>query len=218
MVASEATNKPCARCGAALFHAELDGFGLEGCGVCGGVWLGNEGAADVMAGQVGPAARLAAQVAAKTRPSPALLARSASCPDCQRALAPVQTLGVRLDVCADHGAWFDRGEVEQLLRATKVAATPELRLHAQKGVPSADLYPWLRRFVVLCKVFAALALAVGLWMLLGDLGLLDKETKKVVVFAVFRTLFVTTVSVLSLLAAGNASQLLLDLADRPTVS
>jgi Zn-finger nucleic acid-binding protein len=44
------------------------------------------------------------------------------CPACRRRLAPVTFAGVSIDYCASHGTWFDRGEIECVVRAARAPA------------------------------------------------------------------------------------------------
>jgi Zn-finger nucleic acid-binding protein len=215
MIASEPTDKPCSRCEAPLFRASLGDFSLLGCGRCGGVWLGREAAADVMTGQVASAAILAAKLAANTELDPTLLARAASCPECRKPLAQTNVLGTSLDVCTTHGVWFDRGELQAVMRAA-APAPAAAQLRAISCESSRLCYPWLARYAKLCPVLAAVAALVGLLELVAQLGWLG-EKPAFSLIDVVTTLLGTAVVVVSILASGNAAEALLELSDRPLV-
>ena len=40
------------------------------------------------------------------------------CPICDKPTAPVVVAGIEIDRCADHGAWFDAGELTRLREAS----------------------------------------------------------------------------------------------------
>jgi Zn-finger nucleic acid-binding protein len=91
------------------------------------LWLDNQGSALVLRRFDIDASRLSelvdrtgTHVAAQ---SPFAAAKGA-CPICSKALEPVSHEGIKLDFCADHGTFFDRGELANLLdrlRPTYVA-------------------------------------------------------------------------------------------------
>jgi Zn-finger nucleic acid-binding protein len=213
---SEPTDQPCARCGSHLFHASLSGFDLHGCGACGGLWLTNDHAAEVMSGRVWQAAQLAQKLGETTRPNPALLAKPASCPECHKALQRIHALGIELDVCPEHGTWFDRGELEQLMKAAS-PPTPTRALAAQTPRDSAQVYPWLRRLTVVWLVAAVLTLLWGVLNLVAILSDTREVATLVVVLGLLKTVIATTVGVIGLLGTRDAAGLLLDLANRPMV-
>jgi Zn-finger nucleic acid-binding protein len=104
----------CPRCGTLIAGADREGLVFGRCPACGGVWLDNEQSRKVAEG------RLATPVLVAARQEP--LAPVApdegpriQCPLCgasmQRAFVPAARLHV--DVCARHGTWFDRGELER---------------------------------------------------------------------------------------------------------
>ena len=86
------------------------------CMSCGGVWM--DGAAyKKMASQIDADVVDIAELATShaTRHGSTLPQDSANaCPDCEGALTRTMRNGVTLDVCKDHGVWFDRGELQSL--------------------------------------------------------------------------------------------------------
>jgi Zn-finger nucleic acid-binding protein len=90
------------------------------CSMCGGVWL--DGATgtqlvnkldDVAVGM----AEGAAQKATFRRGTMA----AAKCPACAALLERISLRGVQIDVCSQHGTWFDRGELQEVAQRLKVA-------------------------------------------------------------------------------------------------
>ena len=80
MLTTKPTDKPCARCEAPLFEASEADFALLGCGRCGGAWMSNEDAGELLAGKAAMAKILGERLAAKTAVNPALLVSEAKCP------------------------------------------------------------------------------------------------------------------------------------------
>lgn len=94
----------------------LESRGAWACAACGGVWAGM-GVSSRVVSILEPAVRELADVAerhASTAKSQAKPARMRSCPDC-RAQLTVRALGaVFVDVCREHGTWFDQGELQRV--------------------------------------------------------------------------------------------------------
>jgi len=215
MTTSEPTEKTCARCQAPLFLATHGDFSLHGCGRCGGVWLGREAAADVMTGKVSSAAILASKLAASTKLDPTLLAHDASCPECAKPLIQATVLGTALDVCATHGVWFDRGELEAVMKAaTPTLTVPPLRSMSPRA--ARECYPWLARYAKLCRLVAILVGIAGVLMLFAQMGLLNAKDQFSWV-GVLMVLLTTGAAIVSILGTGDAAVALLDLLDRPIV-
>jgi hypothetical protein len=97
------------------------------CGRC-GQWLDNEASRRLVLAELPDASHeiLRPQAEAGAATSPYRTAEgetTIACPECKAALAPYTTdpakfgVAVRLDVCAQHGTWFDHGEAWSLLQA-----------------------------------------------------------------------------------------------------
>ncbi|WP_394845074.1 zf-TFIIB domain-containing protein [Pendulispora brunnea] len=100
-----------------LFEGARGTVKLHGCGVCGGLWIGNELAARLLQ-QVEPdALALAEQASRHGIPFPPLVARP-GCPVCGVALRRITVHGTstELDLCDAHGTWFDRDELQSVAR------------------------------------------------------------------------------------------------------
>lgn len=108
----------CPACPGVLFAAP-DRAGVEGCSACGGIWADNE-TSRLVAAVLDPSlvdlADRAATSAALRRGAPLPKDGMRSCPECQAALVRVNTASTNLDVCALHGTWFDRGELQRVSR------------------------------------------------------------------------------------------------------
>lgn len=114
-----ATALACPACKATLVSTTVGPSALDQCHACGGVWVGQGNFEQLAAdraerGQVlgalpgAPAARAAAVEAVRYRP----------CPQCGKLMNRTnyaRISGVVLDVCKDHGLWFDRDELRQVL-------------------------------------------------------------------------------------------------------
>ncbi len=109
----------CPHCQKRLAAVRVLDVELAGCGGCGGIWIDNEGARRVLASPHEVFGDLATR-AAKNRATQAP-PRSATprCPTCQVGLDRVKAHGLELDVCADHGTWFDAWELSRLVRALR---------------------------------------------------------------------------------------------------
>ncbi|WP_394834618.1 zf-TFIIB domain-containing protein [Pendulispora rubella] len=98
-----------------LFEGARGTVKLHGCGVCGGVWIGNELAARLLQQLEPDAVALADQAAGHGMPFPQVSARPA-CPVCGVDLRRITVHGTRteLDLCDAHGTWFDRDELQSV--------------------------------------------------------------------------------------------------------
>lgn len=118
----------CPRCAVPLFAARRSGIRVDGCGACGGVWLATDDARRMLETRSRVAADLAATAGRGAR-ALAYKAGDAACPVCAVTLdrSVVPPGNTEIDVCAVHGTWFDRGELERVLDALMPArAVPPL--------------------------------------------------------------------------------------------
>lgn len=120
----------CPECAKRLVAARVEDVELHGCGGCGGIWVDNASARKIVAWPQRSYAELARRAGenargARTRrqgpwvggyssPPPPL-----ECPVCDARLDETRFLHLALDICPDHGTWFDayelKGMVERLL-------------------------------------------------------------------------------------------------------
>lgn len=113
--AGGSTSLSCPRCKVPLFQGKTETTSVFGCGACGGIWLDNAASQRLVSAIDGGIVSLGAKATRAARVSPELTA-SVACPVCAEALARKVFVGVELDVCAAHGTWFDRNEVERVAR------------------------------------------------------------------------------------------------------
>lgn len=108
----------CPACLGVLFAAP-DRAGVHGCSACGGIWANNE-TSQLIAAVLDPAlinlADIAATSAARRTCAPLPKGKTRTCPECLAVLQRVNSASTNLDVCALHGTWFDRGELQRVSR------------------------------------------------------------------------------------------------------
>ncbi|HTJ80899.1 MAG TPA: zf-TFIIB domain-containing protein [Polyangiaceae bacterium] len=115
----------CPGCRGALEQAEVPDGVITGCATCGGMWIDNRAsqaavraalspAARAFIHQIGSSARTAPKEEAPYRDAPAPSARV--CPVCDGSLATrkLPDPPVVVDVCLEHGTYFDRWELSQI--------------------------------------------------------------------------------------------------------
>jgi hypothetical protein len=102
------------------------GHQLSGCKQCGGVFARAETLSTLYARRLDHAlvAALDAFSAGKPEPEPGAQKVELDCPECLAPMSPqlVQDAAVWVNVCREHGTWFDAWELPRVLRA--VAARP----------------------------------------------------------------------------------------------
>ena len=127
--AADAGELRCPLCQQRLVTARVLDVALSGCGGCGGIWIDNESARKIVEKPDAVFADLAARAAKNAKHGrPTGLPK---CPSCKVGLDRVTSQGIELDVCSQHGTWFDVGELRRLvnsLRGEDLRAKP----------PSAD--------------------------------------------------------------------------------
>jgi len=151
-----ATALTCPGCGRPLLATAVGGVSLDQCRACGGVWVGQHNfeqiAADkaergeVLGALPGEGPKVAVQLGAvHYRP----------CPQCARLMNRTNyghISGVVLDVCKDHGLWFDKDKLREVLEfieggglekshARQVLEEDERRRQVSAGLPQ-DLGKW----------------------------------------------------------------------------
>lgn len=126
--ASAQGERACPRCNVAMFEGRRGNFVLHGCGLCGGVWLDNA-ASQRVSSRFEPDAVALANAAAQSAQVHPHQGMPASCPVCHVEMNTVMVGGtaIEVDVCADHGTWFDRYELQQLsqMMGQQYPANPE---------------------------------------------------------------------------------------------
>jgi Zn-finger nucleic acid-binding protein len=110
----EAATIKCPRCNVDLFSGRAPDVTMHACGRCGGVWLDNENTGVALKqGLSAHAKDLLAKVATNATTD---VDKSApiACPVCANALMRVNKDNIEVDICGQHGTWFDRTELYRL--------------------------------------------------------------------------------------------------------
>ncbi len=121
----------CPHCHKKLVGVVTKGVELDGCSGCGGIWVNNASARSVLANPEAIFAELAKRAGDNAR-NRSVRAKNPGCPVCTAVLDHVKTHGIAIDVCTEHGSWFDAFELSQLLHvlthgAVGDAPPPEVR-------------------------------------------------------------------------------------------
>lgn len=105
----------CPRCAHALKSVRAGSYAVDGCGHCGGVWLDNRASTHLVRVLDRDLVRVA-DLASQAAQAPFAGGEKATCPSCKSELARVEHAGVSIDVCAAHGTWFDRDEMQEIAK------------------------------------------------------------------------------------------------------
>lgn len=103
----------CPRCRKRLAGVLVEAVELDGCPGCGGIWIDNASANAILAAPKPIFAELARRAAANAT-APGAGAERPTCACCPALLDRVEVRGVVLDVCGEHGTWFDAYELATL--------------------------------------------------------------------------------------------------------
>ena len=103
----------CPHCKKRLVEVVAKDVKLDGCAGCGGIWIDNESATRVLAKPEPVFAELAKRAGNNARHR--VQTENPGCPVCTAVLDRVTTHGIALDVCNEHGTWFDAFELGQLV-------------------------------------------------------------------------------------------------------
>jgi Zn-finger nucleic acid-binding protein len=147
---------PCPRCGRTLGRVAIGSAAFDECGPCGGLWLAPSAFEAICAERESQAAVLGAALPALAPREPATVdappERYWPCPECRRLMNRfnfAQSSGVLLDVCRDHGIWFDAGELRRIVEFIREGGLDRKRerekegraRRAPEGPPAAPLFP-----------------------------------------------------------------------------
>lgn len=139
--AGEGTEQPCPVCGAEhlLVSRGLGGEDLTvlECGRCGGLWLGKE-VFDLLERKARQSAR-SSTTSAPRIPSAPLVRQEGPlyrpCVECGQMMHRRnygRKSGVIVDLCHEHGLWFDSGELHQVVRWIEAGGLEQVQLHRQE--------------------------------------------------------------------------------------
>ncbi len=128
----------CPHCRKILHGVKVADIELSGCGGCGGIWIDNAGARHVVAHPEPIFGELANRCAANAK-GQFRRADRPQCPVCPAVLDQVMTHNIQLDICPDHGTWFDANELFLLVEtlAGRVAEPIQLRPGSQAMIHCA---------------------------------------------------------------------------------
>jgi len=106
----------CPACKNAMITLELDNVEIDHCVCCGGIWLDGGELELLMA-----VPEKAGQLLDSFREDAATVEQPRKCPICNKKMAKIvvgsSNPPLRIDQCRqNHGLWFDRGELEDILR------------------------------------------------------------------------------------------------------
>jgi Zn-finger nucleic acid-binding protein len=124
----------CPRCKVALTVGRAGDFAAHACGVCGGMWLEND-ALELLSKAVpdSPASVRALKLAKSISSGAVQEADTAPdelpCPQCRQPMlrARMHDAWLDVDICHEHGTWFDCGEVERFAQSLKQQAPADWR-------------------------------------------------------------------------------------------
>jgi Zn-finger nucleic acid-binding protein len=151
----EAAEMECPRCSGALQPIRLGANRLRECVDCGGLWIDNRTFLAICHDRE----RLEPLLAERPRPAtadaaPTLRVGYIRCPQCQALMSRVnfaRVSGVVVDVCREHGTWFEPGELRRVVefierggipRGVTQAAMDAFDLLLRGGPAAAAVDPW----------------------------------------------------------------------------
>lgn len=116
VTAAQRHERKCPHCRKRLDTVKLEDVELAGCGRCGGIWLDNDSARHLVARPQRLVIDLANRASANA--SQAVKPRSPNpcCPVCSTSLERRHKFGIDLDLCNEHGTWFDSYELQGMTR------------------------------------------------------------------------------------------------------
>jgi Zn-finger nucleic acid-binding protein len=130
------SERACPVCRVALFAAEKDAYRIDACGSCGGSWMSHAHARKM----IDSADKAPVELARMTEAVVPRAGRQGDrlCPDCGKKLQEDTIEGIVVDVCGDHGTWFDPRELEQVAVALVREYGPAAREAARDAAQPKD--------------------------------------------------------------------------------
>ena len=126
-----ADGAPCPACAKPLARASVGELAVQECLACGGLWLEREAFEQLGASRERQGAVIGALPGAPPKSEPVIEAiQYRPCPSCHQFMNRVnyaRRSGVVLDVCKDHGLWFDRDELRKVLAFIQVGGLERAR-------------------------------------------------------------------------------------------
>jgi Zn-finger nucleic acid-binding protein len=133
-----AVERRCPHCKKRLVTVVADGVSLSGCGACGGIWVDNASARKVLSNPESVFADLARRAAAGATGSRGK-SEKPTCAECPAILDRSSVQGIDLDVCAEHGTWFDARELETLVKILRHEPTTARADPSQQNMISCQM-------------------------------------------------------------------------------
>jgi Zn-finger nucleic acid-binding protein len=136
-----ATSLTCPRCRAPLFETRAHDVTLRGCGACGGIWLDNEGSLRIVKKCDDQVLEMVDRASRHATSRPDVTTADLPCPVCAKAMRRVRAprTSVDLDVCAEHGTWFDERELRIVMMAFAPRAAPAVTWDTSPPVDPAEV-------------------------------------------------------------------------------
>lgn len=118
-----ASSLVCPRCDVSLFRGSAHGVLLNGCGLCGGIWIDNASATRAMKSYDRAVVTMASTAGrrATTQPDRSASVRCAECREPTQRVK-VSRFQIPVDYCDRHGTWFDKGELTTVLESLRTIA------------------------------------------------------------------------------------------------
>jgi Zn-finger nucleic acid-binding protein len=138
------TGRPCPRCSGALCSLRVQQTELLACERCFGTFLSNE-AVLRLDGPLGASLRGTQKQPATVAPGPVRYIPCVTCRQLMNRQVFARISGVIVDVCKDHGVWFDTGELEAVIEFIEAGGLEAARERATLA-RLADRRELLRRF------------------------------------------------------------------------
>lgn len=141
--------RACPECKAKLFHTSVGTAHLDQCHGCGGVWVAQDEFEKLAADREERGEVLGALPGGEGQQAvPLAQVRYRPCPDCGRLMNRTNyghLSGIIVDVCKDHGLWFDRDELQGVIRFIEKGGLDRNRqrelqeLEEKRHMPAPDL-------------------------------------------------------------------------------
>ncbi|HUL51119.1 MAG TPA: zf-TFIIB domain-containing protein, partial [Candidatus Nitrosotalea sp.] len=115
---SDPSKTPCPACQTLMMQGTLGTINLRQCGKCFGIWLDTVSFQQICRDSEHQAATLGVASPEVPQNKPLEPVRYRRCPQCRQLMNRVnfaQHSGVVVDVCRDHGTWFDMNELQQIV-------------------------------------------------------------------------------------------------------
>jgi len=111
----------CPRCRIALSFGQARNVTLYGCGQCGGVWLDNACATRMVQAYEADALAMADRASQSARAATDTSVKGIPCAACDAPMEVRRIYEVDVDMCSQHGTWFDAHELRKVADAMALA-------------------------------------------------------------------------------------------------